>query len=308
MVKFLADVQRWSALSLPLYGTPYIFKLPFQFGDWCAPYGTPKDWFARGPWVGTAYFAHSCEIMGSIAAELGRENDSKKYHELAKKVKEAFRKVFTDGKGRLKEEFQTAYVLALHFRLVPEEERRIMAGHLWKLIEENGCHLSTGFPATPYILFALADNGYEKEAYKLLYQDTDPSWLYQIRQGATTMWEQWGSIQEDGTIKESSLNHYAYGAVGDFFYRRICGLEATEAGYRHFRVKPLPGGGLSWAECEERCPFGIIRVRWETDGQKFSLNVTVPFGTSCEVVLPSGRKETIGSGYYEFEDIPGSGS
>lgn len=301
MKRFLADVKRWAALSMPIYGTPYVFKLPFQLGDWCAPYGGPRDWFAKGPWVGTAYFARSCDLMGETAAALGRERESKAYYALAEKVKAAFRKVFTDGSGRLKDEFQTAYVLALHFNLVEGDERRQMARRLWRLIEENGGHLSTGFPATPYILFALADNGYEKEAYELLLQDTDPSWLYQVRHGATTMWEQWGSIREDGTIKESSLNHYAYGAVGDFFYRRICGLEAIEPGYRRFAVKPIPGGGLTWAECEHKCPYGLIRTRWERGKGKFKVTVRVPVGCECEVSMPDGEHYRVGSGDYEFD-------
>ena len=134
-------------------------------------------------------------------------------------------------------------------------------------------------------------------------QDTDPSWLYQIRHGATTFWEQWGAVQEDGSIKEASLNHYAYGAVGDFFYRRICGLEPLEAGYRKFQVKPVPGGDLQFAECEHRCPFGIIRVRWELREEIFRLCVTVPVSTTCEVVMPNGERKTTGSGTYEFEQL-----
>lgn len=301
MKRFVADVRRWAALTAPVYGTPYIFRLPFQFGDWCAPYGSPQDWFARGPWVGTAYFANTCRLMGQIAEALGKERDSRKYYALAEKIRAAFRKAFTDGNGRLKEEFQTAYVLALHFGLADGDERKRMAGNLWRLIEKNGYHLSTGFPATPYILFALADNGYEKEAYQLLLQESDPSWLYQLRQGGTTLWEQWGAVQEDGSIKEASLNHYAYGAVGDFFYRRICGLDALEAGYRRFQVKPVPGGGLTWAECEHSSPFGTIRVRWDCTGDTFVLKVAVPVGASCNVILPNGSAYNVGSGSHEFK-------
>ena len=303
MKKYLADVRRWAALSFPKYKSPYIFQLMFQFGDWCAPYGSVPDWLKKGPWVGTAYYANSCRIMSEIAGVLGKEKDSKHYADLADKIGEAFRKVFLEEDGRLKEEFQTGYVLPLYFRLADEKTRRVMAQRLWALIEENGVHLNTGFTATPYILFALADNGFAEEAYSLLLQDTDPSWLYQVWHGATTMWEQWGAVQEDGSIKEASLNHYAYGAVGDFFYRRICGLEPVEAGYRRFQVKPIPGGDLQFAECEYRCPFGIIRVRWERDNEKFRLWVTVPVSTICEVVMPNGERKTIGSGEYEFEQL-----
>ena len=297
----MADVKRWAALSLPIHGSPHILKLPFQFGDWCAPYGSVPDWLAKGPWVGTAYYFRSCRLMSEIAAILGHDEDSRRYANLAEKVRAAFCKVFTDGHSRMKEEFQTAYVLALAFGLAEGEERRVMAERLWALIKENGVHLNTGFTATPFLLFALSDNGYEREAYKLLLQDTTPSWLYQVRHGATTMWENWHSVHEDGTIQESSLNHYAYGAVGDFFYRRICGLEILEPGYRRFAVKPIPGGGLTWAECEHKCPYGLIKTRWEKADGRFRLSVSVPFGTVCDVTLPDGKQHTIGSGSYDFE-------
>ena len=115
------------------------------------------------------------------------------------------------------------------------------------------------------------------------------------------MWENWHSVHEDGTIQESSLNHSAYGAVGDFFYRRICGLEILEPGYRRFAVKPIPGGGLTWAECEHKCPYGLIKSRWEKADGRFRLSVSVPFGTVCDVTLPDGKQHTIGSGSYDFE-------
>ena len=135
MKKHLADVRRWAALSFPKYKSPYIFQLMFQFGDWCAPYGSVPDWLKKGPWVGTAYYANSCRLMSKIAGVLGKEKDSKHYAALADKIGEAFRKVFLEGDGRLKEEFQTGYVLPLYFRLADEQARRVMAHRLWALIE-----------------------------------------------------------------------------------------------------------------------------------------------------------------------------
>ena len=302
MKKYMADLKRWAALSLPIYGTPHILKLPFQFGDWCAPVGSVPDWLAHGPWVGTAYYAHTNDVMSQIAALLQKPQDEKRFSNQRNRIRAAFKKVFTDGHGCMKEEFQSAYVLALAFDLEEKEEnRQVMAERLWTLIQENGGHLSTGFPATPYLLFALADHGYAKEAYQLLLTDTDPSWLYQIRHGATTMWEQWGSVQEDGTIKESSLNHYAYGAIGDFFYRRICGLECIEPGYRRFRVKPVLGGNLTRAECRHESPFGEIKARWDIQENQFRLQVSVPFNTEAEVELPDGTKYTAESGEHAYE-------
>lgn len=298
--RYLADVRRWAALSLPIYRSPYILSLPFQFGDWCAPNGGVSDWLKRGPWVGTAYFAHSCQVAAKIACILGQTQDAKYYKKLSKKIKIAFRKVFTDGHGRMKNEFQSAYVLALAFGLEKKEFRPAMAARLWELIRENGCHLSTGFTATPYLLYSLCDNGYEDEAYRLLLQETKPSWLYQVKHGATTIWEQWDCIQDNGMIREASLNHYAYGSVGAFFYERICGLEPIEPGYRRYRVKPHPGRVLRWAACEHICPYGKIAVRWEKTENDFHLWVTVPQGTRCDAVLPDGTQETVDAGSYEY--------
>lgn len=303
MKKYLADVRRWASLSLPFYGSRYILKLPFQFGDWCAPYGALPDWLSKGPWIGTAYFYRSSLLMSRIAAILGKEEDCRRYAAQAEKIRSAFRKAFTDGKGRMKEEFQAAYVLALAFDLAQGEEKHVMAKRLWALVKEAGIHLNTGFTATPFLLFALCDNGFADEAYELLLQDSRPSWLYSVKRGATTIWERWDSLREDGSIEESSLNHYAYGAVGDFLYRRISGLEAIEAGYRRFAVKPVPGGGLTWAECAHKCPYGEIKTRWEKAEGTFRLSVSVPVGCKCEVSMPNGEQHMIGSGYYEFETM-----
>ncbi|MBR0161262.1 MAG: family 78 glycoside hydrolase catalytic domain [Oscillospiraceae bacterium] len=301
MKRYLEDVARYAAMSEGEYGSAHIFKYPFQFGDWCAPYGSVPEWLARGPHVGTPYYYRSCSIMSRIAAILGKEQDAARYAELAEAINRDYLRLFTDGTGKLKEEFQTGYVLPLAFGMGDEAQRRVMAERLWALIRENGVHLTTGFPSTPFLLFALCDAGLQDEAYKLLLQDSRPSWLYAVRHGATTIWERWDSLREDGSIEESSLNHYAYGAVGDFFYRRICGLEAIDPGYRRFEVKPIPGGGLTWAECEHKCPFGLIKTRWEITDGRFKLAVTVPCGTSCEVMLPNSECHTIGSGTYEFE-------
>lgn len=201
----------------------------------------------------------------------------------------------------MKREFQSAYVLALSFGLLEEVNRKTAADRLLQLLRDKDMHLSTGFSATPHLLFALADNGYPDEAYELLLQDTAPSWLYQIRRGATTTWENWRDRNEKGDLIEGSFNHYAYGAVGDFFYRRICGLEPLEPGYKRFRVKPVPGGGLRYAECTHRCPKGLIRVHWGIREGQFELQVTVPEDTVCEGVLPGGKTEIVeGPGMFTF--------
>ncbi len=304
MKKYMKDVRRWAAMGLLANKSPYVLSLPFQFGDWCAPYGNVPDWLAKGKWTGTAYFAKSCEYMEKIALVLGMGNDAKEYASLRKKVANTYIDKFMQGKGQMpkKDSFQTGYVLPLYFSLSDDEAvNKTMAKNLWEQIQNDGGHLKTGFTATPYLLFALADQGLVSEAYELLLKDSSPSWLYQIRKGATTTWEQWDVITESGEIKEASMNHYAYGAVGDFLYRRVCGLEAVEAGYRNFVVSPMVGGNLTFAQCWHRCPYGKIFVRWEKmEGNDYLLKIEVPVGTTCQVKLPNKEVETVESGKYEF--------
>ena len=177
------------------------------------------------------------------------------------------------------------------------------------MVREGGYHIRTGFPGTPYILFALADNGYVEDAYRMLMQDTCPSWLYEVKAGGTTFWERWDALREDGTCNQGekngdggmvSFNHYAAGAVGDFLYRRIAGIEPIEGGYRTFRVAPKVGGNLKSARGYVETPYGYAASEWKIENRKFALTVAVPEGTRCEIVLPGGTVYAKGSGIWSF--------
>ena len=231
------------------------------------------------------------------------------------KIIRAYRNVFTDGSGKLKNEFQTAYVLPLYFKMVKEVEADNMVKNLVRLIREADNHLATGFPGTPYILFALSDNGQLDVAYDLLLQETCPSWLYQVKAGGTTIWERWDALRPDGTVNTTDLNnpeddssggmvsfnHYAGGAVGDWLYRRVAGIEATSGGYKTFKIAPKPGGGLSWVKAAHRCPYGEIVSEWKIKDGIFTLNVHVPCSTSALIVLPNGEQHNVSSGWYTFQ-------
>ena len=301
MKKFMKAVKFWASLYGP-GDRKYIFKWLFQFGDWCAPQGYIKDWLGRGKWMGTAYYANSARIMAQIAAILGETEDQKNYKDLLRNICRAFRKVLTDGHGKLKEEFQTGYVLPLYFEMEAGEIRQAMADNLNRLVVENDYHLATGFPGTPYILFALADNGHADTAFQLLLQDTCPSWLYCVKMGATTFWEQWNAITPEGEIRDPSMNHYAYGAVGDFLYRRILGIEATVGGYRKFRVQPLLGGGITWAKGHTKGAYGEIRVHWYVEDGMFTIHVEVPVSTACDLIMPSGKQYCLTSGQHRYSE------
>lgn len=286
-----------------------IWRLLHHYGDWCAPGVNLWGWMGRGKWTATACMAYSSSIVAEIAGLLGKAEDAAYYKELSRQTAEAYRDILMDRDCRVKKEFQTAYVLPLHYKLLKEEDRKKAAAHLVRLIRENNYHIATGFPGTPYVLFALADNGYEEDAYKMLLTDTCPSWLYEVKVGATTIWERWDALREDGTCNTGeddgtggmvSFNHYASGAVGDFLYRRIAGIEALKGGYKSFRIAPILGGGLTWAKGSVKTAYGKISSEWKCQAGEFMIDIQVPVGTTCHLVLPEGEDKILGSGKYSF--------
>lgn len=285
----------------------YIWHTPsvLHFGDWVAP-DVPKmsQWQGRSRWTATASLQHTSCLVARIAGILGEDADAERYGRLGRRVAQAYRNVFTDGHGRLENEFQTAYVLPIHFGMFGEGERAVAVGRLAALVEAGGYRIGTGFPGTPYILFALADNGRADVAYKMLTCTDCPSWLYEVVSGATTIWERWDGLDErgrcpigdDGTDLMISYNHYASGAVGDFLYRRIAGIEAVEPGYRTSRIAPLIGGGITSAHGSVETPYGRLSCSWALEDGGFRIDVEVPMGTECELVLPDGSSQTLRSG------------
>jgi alpha-L-rhamnosidase len=315
MKRFLKAAAWWSALFSVGRNNRRIWRYPFHFGDWTAPDTDVRGWLRRGRWVATAYLAQSYAIVAQIADLLGASGDAERYRRLREEVVEAYRDVFTDGRGTLKTEFQTGYVLPLAFGMTAGAETEAMADNLTRLISEADGHLATGFPGTPQLLFALSENGRVDEAFELLLQTSSPSWLYMVESGGTTIWERWDALRPDGTVNTADLgggsdedsgggmvsfNHYAAGAVGDWLYRRVAGLEPLEGGYRRFRVAPLLGGGLTSAEGSVLTPYGRARSAWSLDAGRFTLAVDVPVSTSCVVELPDGSRHELTSGSHEL--------
>ena len=286
----------------------YIWHTPavFHFGDWVAA-DAPKmsQWQGRSKWTATASLCNCAALTGRIAEILGKKEDAAKYAELSRKAADAYQSILMTKDGHLKkQEFQTGYVLPLYFHMLDEEHRKAAAANLAAMVRKGNYCIGTGFPGTPYILFALADNGYADVAYEMLMNTRCPSWLYEVKAGATTIWERWDGLDEngqcpignDGTGVMISYNHYASGAVGDFLYRRVLGVEAVEPGYRSFRMAPLPGGGLTWAKGDVNTPYGQIAAGWKLDGKECTVQVTVPGGTRCTLKMPDGREETLQPG------------
>jgi alpha-L-rhamnosidase len=262
------------------------------FGDWLALDG-PNAWSGATPkdLIGTAFYANDADLMARSAEVLGKSADAKRYRELHGEIVRAFRNRFVTPDGLLSSGTQTSYVLALHFGLLPEAVRATAARELVRNIESRNWHLATGFVGTPYLLHVLEAHGHLDVAYRLLEQETYPSWLFPVKNGATTIWERWdGWTPEKGFQDKgmNSFNHYAYGAVGDWLVSTVAGLEIGEPGYRKILFKPRPGGTITWAEAKLRTPHGETAIRWELKDGKLALDLAVPEGTEAELSLPEG--------------------
>jgi alpha-L-rhamnosidase len=284
----------------------------FHFGDWVALDAREGSYFGATPndLTATAFYAHSTDILSQAAAVLGRRGDAREYRRLHARIVTAFRDEFFTATGRLAARTQTAHILALCFGLAPEEHRGRVIETLLALMKENGGHLTTGFLGTPYFCRVLSDNSRLEEAYALLLKEDFPSWLYQITKGATTIWEHWDGIKPDGTMWSpdmNSFNHYAYGAVGDWLYRTVAGLDTApeSPGYKRIVMRPRPGGGLTHAKAEYMSPYGSASIAWQLDGSTMRVDVLVPHNTTARVVLPGAVPRSVEGGSVRFTQCEG---
>jgi alpha-L-rhamnosidase len=239
----------------------------------------------------------SAKLLIAAASVLGQKEDSIYYSVLLDKIQSALLRRYMPLPAT-----ETGYLLPLAFGLLPDSLRGGIVERLVKCVHEHDDMLSTGFLGTPCLLPVLTRYGHTDLAYKILMQEAPPSWLYPVKMGATTIWEKWDAISPDGKVGEKSLNHYAYGAVGDWLYRDVAGIMEEEAGYRRIRIAPHPGGGLSWVNAGYDCLYGRIVSNWKTEAGRFRLHVEIPENTSAEVYLPGGAAPvTVGSGRYDWD-------
>ena len=270
-------------------------KLGNNYGDWLSPKGdrTPKDLLA------TAYWAYDAGLMSEMAAAVGRGEDAKRYADLRDAIQNAFVQAYVAPDGRVESEAQTAYALALHMDLLPEEVREPAAGHLVDAIEREDWHLSTGFVGVGYLCPVLTEAGYPEVAYRLLNNDTFPSWGYTIQNGATAIWERWDGWTEAHGFQSpnmNSFNHYSLGSVGEWLYRYVAGIDAASPGFGHVLIHPCPGGGLTHARAGYDSVRGRIESGWEISESEFRLNVTIPPNTTATVHVPAADRARVTEG------------
>jgi alpha-L-rhamnosidase len=282
----------------------YIWKGGSIFGDWLfykpeMNNHTEPDGYTSPDLIATAFYAYSSKLLSQAAAVLHYTDDERFYKEIFEKVKQAFNKNYVTSEGRIFSDSQTAYVLALMFDLLPEELKEKSTGYLVEDIRRRHNHLSTGFLGTPYLCHVLSRNGKADVAYDLLLQQTFPSWLYPVKMGATTIWERWDGEKPDSSFQDegmNSFNHYAYGAIGDWMYRVVAGMETGRPGYKEILIQPQPDKRLQFAKASYESEYGLIESGWELKEGQFLLHVKIPANTNATVILPGAKNQIVKEG------------
>ncbi len=319
-------MRRWVEYIHSTGDEEYLWLGGYHYGDWLAMDVESGSYVGStsNDLIASAFFAYSTELLIKSGEVLGK--DMSYYRTMYSNIVSAFREYFMEN-GLPKTDFpyteklpenekssdkvrlgitQTALVLILQFNLCTENEKEKIVDKLCELIEGFGGKMSTGFIGTPYILHALSDNGRTDIAYKLLFNEETPSWLYSVNHGATTMWEHWDGIKEDKSFWSTtmnSFNHYAYGAVGDWLYGAVSGIKINDGGegYTDITVKPLPDQRLGFARTELDVANGKLISYWYYKGDGICFEFVIPQGTKAKIILPNGYTKTVCDGRYNFE-------
>ncbi|HEY9247522.1 MAG TPA: family 78 glycoside hydrolase catalytic domain, partial [Rariglobus sp.] len=268
-----------------------------NYGDWLSPEATNPSWAATPcDLIGTAYFARTAGIMTEIARILGHAADSRRFSKLHAKVVAAFNRHYVSRDGRIAGDTQTAYLLALGFDLLPEKQRPAALAHLDRAFKRRNNHLCTGFVGTPLLCPVLTRFGRTDLAYRLLFNDDYPSWLFPVKNGATTMWERWNSWTPDkgfGEVGMNSFNHYAYGAIGEWLYATVAGISELAPGFKKILLRPQPHEKLTHAAATLESPYGQISSAWKRTGKTLVWTVVVPPNTTAVAVPPCASLDEV---------------
>ena len=267
-----------------------------DYGEWCEPGISPMQAMqSRCKSVGTAYLAYSGRLLAEIADALGKADDAMQYRDTAEKATLAYRDFFVKD-GKIIGTRQCEYVRPIEFGLLTKECAADSAAKLNRLVVENGYHLNTGFLSTPFLCGVLAKYGYADTAYKVLLQDTAPGWLYEVRKGATTVWETWLGVDAKGRPHDS-LNHYSYGAICGWLFGGVCGIHLADG---RLTITPVPNPALQWARASYDSPCGRIESGWQYEGDTVHYTITVPCNLTAQVMLPDGRNLTLQPGTHRL--------
>ena len=289
-------ITNWVKYMETRAGDNYLWMHDEHYGDWLAFASTRSDYpgaTTEKDLIATAYYYYTTNLTAKIATVIGKQDDAAKYTKQAEKIKLAFVDEFVTPNGRLVSHTQTAYALALSFGLLPDDLVENAANYLAADVEKFK-HLTTGFLGTPLLCKSLSDIGRDDLAFMLLNRKEYPSWLYPVTQGATTIWERWDGQRPDGSFQNvgmNSFNHYAYGAIGEWLYSYVAGIniDIENPGYKHILLSPNFGGDLNDISAEFLSMYGKIKSAWKIENGKFVYNVEIPANTTATVTLPDAE-------------------
>ncbi|HBL78080.1 MAG: alpha-L-rhamnosidase [Bacteroidetes bacterium GWF2_42_66] len=291
-----ASMKAWVEYMKNRAGEDNLWTGDIHYGDWLAFASTRSDYTGattEKDLIATAYYCYSSKLLSKIAGIIGNKADADKYDALAKNIKKAFIAEFVTPNGRLVSHTQTAYALALSFDLLPENIKEKAATYFADDVKKFK-HLTTGFVGAPLVCSTLSAIGCDDLAFMLLTRKEYPSWLYPVTQGATTIWERWDGQKPDGTFQNvgmNSFNHYAYGAIGEWMYGHVAGMniDPEKPAYKHILFNPHTGGGLTNASAEFSSMYGLVKSAWKFDGEDFVYEIAVPVNATATVTLPQAK-------------------
>ncbi|TSA33651.1 MAG: alpha-L-rhamnosidase [Porphyromonadaceae bacterium] len=297
------SMKAWINYMKTRSGSSFLWNNGEHFGDWLAFASDRSDYpgaTTDKDLIATAYFAWSTKLVSRIAGILNKQDEATAYQELYNNIRGAFQKEFVTPNGRLSSNTQTAYVIALTFDLVPDWQRDSVAARFARDVRSFG-HITTGFIGASLVNPVLSEFGYDDLAYMLLMRKEYPGYLYPITKGATTIWERWDGIKPDGSFQDAgmnSFNHYAYGAIGNWMYTQVAGLQEDPIipAYKKIIIRPIPGGGLTWARAEHESIYGSVKSEWKIDNKDMILKVTIPTNTTAEIYIKTNDVRQITEG------------
>ena len=292
-------------------GQKYLYDFGNQLGDWLALDGRTGQSMEGGTdayYIGSNYYAMSVQKTATAAEILGYKEDEAYYKDLYEKIKDAIIREYFTETGRLAIDSQTGYIVALYSGIYRDKEA-VVAGLKARFYKD--CYkLKGGFTGAPILCRVLAENGFEEDAFYFLMQEEYPGWMHCINLGATTIWERWNSVLDDGHLSGTmmnSLNHYSYGAIVEYLYRDVAGLKALEPGFKKALITPLMNGKLKYMNMTYDSAYGEYKVSWKVlkDGN-VSVDIQVPFGCSAVIGLPfyEGEVTEVAAGSYHYEYRP----
>ncbi|MCM1539610.1 MAG: glycoside hydrolase family 78 protein, partial [bacterium] len=295
--------------TMPAELQPYFADQGIHWGEWLEPgmKGKRKERYSKKmfeegmPEEATAFLCYGCRIVSAMAGKLGRREDEAFFREASEKARAAYRFRYVKYGRIQKSRRQCRYVRPLAMGLLEEAEQKPIADALAKRIQENGMHLNTGFLTTHELCRVLTDHGHSGTAYGLLLQETHPGWLYAVKKGATTIWESWDGIDEQGN-PYNSMNHYAYGAVVGWLFDRVGGIRVEDG---QILIRPYPDRRLGSVSVRYLSPFGEIRSGWRYCDSAIEYDITVPANAEADVVLPDGQTAQVEAGSWHFTTAAG---